>query len=164
MKTLYLVRHAKSSWDNASTRDIDRPLNESGIQAAYSVGNELLLHHEKPEWIGSSNAKRAMHTSVIFSRVLGVNEEDFHLIPSLYLCSKEEVHAQVSRLDSKLTSAALFFHNPSITEVANALGAKSLMNVKTCGVLKLKLPNWNIGPGSEVESIQYFDRSTWHSF
>ena len=57
--------------------------------------------------------------------------------------------------------AALFFHNPGITELANKLGNSNLMNVKTCGVLKLKLPNWKIGSDSEVEAIQYFDRSTW---
>ncbi len=83
-KTLCLIRHAKSSWENASTRDIDRPLNKRGIQAAYSVGNELLLNHEKLEWVGSSNAARAMHTCVIISRVLGLDEtSSIFALPSI---------------------------------------------------------------------------------
>lgn len=161
MKTLFLVRHAKSGWEYSSARDIDRPLSEGGIQAAYSVSNQLLLKDDRPEWIVSSNANRALHTATIFARVLDVPKEAVSINPSLYLCSNNQVYETVSQLPEQLNSAALFFHNPTMTEIANELSSVGLFNVKTCGLLRIELPDWNLS-ASQILSIRYFDRKDWH--
>ena len=66
MKTLYIVRHAKSSWDYESIADIDRPLKERGIKDAHLISNYLAETIKKPDVFVTSSANRALHTAIIF--------------------------------------------------------------------------------------------------
>jgi len=66
MKTLYIVRHAKSSWDYEGIEDIDRPLKKRGIHDAHLVSKFLAAKINKPDVFISSSANRALHTAVIF--------------------------------------------------------------------------------------------------
>ena len=72
MKTLYIVRHGKSSWDYDNIKDIDRPLKEKGILDADEMAGRLRDMGRKPERIISSPATRALHTATIFQRILQV--------------------------------------------------------------------------------------------
>ena len=66
MKTLYIVRHAKSSWEYDGIEDIDRPLKKRGINDAYLMSKVLNEEINRPDVFLSSSANRALHTSVIF--------------------------------------------------------------------------------------------------
>ena len=66
MKTLYIVRHAKSSWEYQDVKDIDRPLKKRGIKDAHLISNFLAKEIERPDVFISSVANRALHTGVIF--------------------------------------------------------------------------------------------------
>ena len=67
MKTLYIVRHAKSSWEYEGIKDIDRPLNKRGINSAYLISSVLNKKVPCPDVFISSCANRALHTAMIFS-------------------------------------------------------------------------------------------------
>ena len=66
MKTLYIVRHAKSSWKYEGVDDIDRPLKERGIKDAHFLSKHLSKKIKRPDVFLSSSANRALHTAVIF--------------------------------------------------------------------------------------------------
>lgn len=70
MKTLYIVRHAKSSWEYSGIEDIDRPLKKRGIKDAHLMSKFLTKKIEKPDAFITSSANRALHTAVIFLRKL----------------------------------------------------------------------------------------------
>ena len=70
-KILHVVRHAKSSWDYDGIADIDRTLKSKGIRSAYEISRKMKLSQQLPQLIISSPAIRALHTAVIFARVLG---------------------------------------------------------------------------------------------
>ncbi len=66
MKTLYIVSHAKSSWEYKGIEDIDRPLKKRGIKDAHLLSKFLSKEIKKPDVFMSSSANRALHTAVIF--------------------------------------------------------------------------------------------------
>ena len=65
MKTLYIVRHAKSSWEYESIKDIDRPLKKRGINDAHLMSNLLVKKINRPDLLLSSSANRALHTNFL---------------------------------------------------------------------------------------------------
>ena len=68
-KVLYIVRHAKSSWDYDNMADVDRPLKVKGIKTAYEIARNIKLKNNLPDLIISSPANRALHTAMILARV-----------------------------------------------------------------------------------------------
>jgi len=76
MKTLLIVRHAKSSWDNAALNDIDRPLNLRGKHDAPVMAKRLIRAGVKIDLFVSSPAKRARHTAGIFIHEFGRKEKE----------------------------------------------------------------------------------------
>ena len=79
MKTLFIVRHGKSSWDYETVKDIDRPLGERGIHDAEKVAGRLRKSGRKPELMISSPATRALHTATIFQRILEIPDKNFKI-------------------------------------------------------------------------------------
>ena len=134
MKTLLLVRHAKSSWDNAQLNDMDRPLNDRGKRDAPVMAQRLIQANIKIELFVSSPARRARSTAEIFIREFGGKTTDILLIPDLYHASLPTFKEVVSGLDEKAGSAALFSHNPGITAFVNTLTSVRLDNMPTCGI------------------------------
>src|SRR5688572_13126040 len=84
MKTLYLVRHAKSDWQHETLTDIDRPLNERGYKDAHLISLYLRSQHLKPGIIITSAAIRAMSTALIFARNLDYPAEKINVSTALY--------------------------------------------------------------------------------
>ena len=73
MKTLYIVRHAKSSWEYSGIEDIDRPLKKRGIKDSHLMSKILSKEIDRPDVFVSSSANRALHTAVIFCHDHGIN-------------------------------------------------------------------------------------------
>src|SRR5215510_7119839 len=72
MKTLYLLRHAKSSWDDHSLKDFDRPLNERGLKAAPKIGAYMRKEKLRPDLVLSSPALRAKQTTTLVCEAAGL--------------------------------------------------------------------------------------------
>jgi phosphohistidine phosphatase len=134
MKTLLIIRHAKSSWDNSIVNDIDRPLNDRGKRDAPAMAQRLIGTNVKIDLFVSSPAKRARNTAEFFIREYDRPEKDIHFIKELYHASVQTFKDTVSALDDRYGSAALFSHNPGITEFVNTLTFVRVDNMPTCGV------------------------------
>lgn len=145
MKTLLIIRHAKSSWENAIVHDIDRPLNDRGKRDAPAMAQRLIQANINIDVFVSSPAKRARTTAEYFIREFGRPEKEILFIPELYHAPVQTFKDVLSGLDDKYASAAIFSHNPGITAFANTLTSVRLDNMPTCGVFAVRsaVSCWN---------------------
>jgi phosphohistidine phosphatase len=158
MKTLLLIRHAKSSWDDTQLSDFERPLNERGKKDAPVMAKRVRERKIKIERFISSPAKRAKKTADIFMDEYGMQEKELVLLPSLYEASVKNFYDAVENLNEKDNEVALFSHNPGITDFINTLTDKNIDNMPTCGVfaLKIKTKKWKDLKKAEKEFL-FFD-------
>jgi len=136
MKQIILMRHGKSSWDY-DVSDKDRPLKERGITDAHLVSNTFKLHAPSIDFIFSSPANRALHTSMIFVRNFDFDLSYFKIHQSLYDFSGDSVQHFVEQLDNKLDTVAIFGHNYAFTSLANTWGDQYIENVPTAGLVHI---------------------------
>ena len=134
MKTLLLVRHAKSSWANAGQMDFERPLNERGKDEARMMAERMKMRKIKIDSFVSSPARRATKTAAIFLTQYGAEEEKLTLEPALYEVSVDSLYHVVEKLDDKDDTVVLFSHNPGITEFINTLDCAPVYDMPTCSV------------------------------
>lgn len=116
MKRLAILRHAKSSWDDPSLDDFNRPLNDRGWKTARRMGRELKHRELKFDLVLSSTAARARET------IDGVQDKydldcAIEFEPDLYLASEGELLQRVRSLDEKVKSALLVGHNPGLEQL-----------------------------------------------
>lgn len=137
MKNLFLTRHAKSSWNNPGLADIDRPLNERGKKAAPFMGKLIVDKGEKPELLISSPANRALSTARAFGEVMGLVENDIIVNRAIYGAGAQQLLELVQNQDDLHKSIMLFGHNPTFTSFINMLTGSNIMNVVTCGVVRI---------------------------
>ncbi len=144
MKTLILVRHAKSSWDHSGLSDIDRPLNERGKKDAPEMAQRLKDRGIKIDQFVSSPAKRAHKTAKIFAETYEVKKDDIKIVDDLYLATAEAFNNTIASIKDKHDTIALFSHNPGITEFASSLTDVRIDNMPTCSVFAVsaETSNW----------------------
>jgi phosphohistidine phosphatase len=147
MKTLYLVRHAKSSWDNPEISDFERPLNDRGRSAAPKMAQYLINKGIKPQLLVSSPATRAIGTALIFADKFGIAQKNILSIPNIYNSNNIELMEVIRELDDKYDSIMLFGHDTSITVVTEELSNQRFLHFPTCGAAGIKL---NINSWKEV--------------
>jgi Phosphohistidine phosphatase SixA len=139
MKILLLVRHAKSSWDNFTLSDFERPLNERGKNDAPKMAKRLRKKNIKIDAFISSPAKRAKKTAEYFIKEFDRDKDEIIFISSLYDASVSDFNAAIKSIDDKYDSVALFSHNPGITQVANELVANAeIDNMPTCSIFAVQ--------------------------
>ncbi len=146
MKTLILIRHAKSSWDDPTLPDFDRPLNERGKKDAPKMAKRLADKKINIDAFISSPAKRAKKTAELFIKEFDRDENEIILFPSLYHADVNDFYEAISVADDKFKSIAVFSHNPGITSFANKLVEKAqLDNMPTSSVFAVKadIKNWS---------------------
>lgn len=145
MKTFLLIRHAKSSWDNITLSDFDRPLNDRGKKEAPQMAERIKDKKMKIDLFLSSPAKRAKKTAKIFMKTYGESKKNLLLIPSLYEASVLNFYDALETIDDKYDNIALFSHNPGITEFANSLTDYKIDNIPTCGVfaVSIQVKKWS---------------------
>ncbi|RMD75414.1 MAG: hypothetical protein D6818_01735, partial [Bacteroidetes bacterium] len=112
MKHLYLIRHAKSSWDYPELRDIERSLNKRGRRDAPFMASLLHGKGVRPDLLLSSPATRAYSTAVYFAEALGYPVEQIRVEPVIYHGGEDDILALVRGLDDQLGTVLLFGHNP----------------------------------------------------
>lgn len=144
MKKLYLIRHAKSSWDDALLADFDRPLNKRGVKNAPFMANVLLEKKIYPDLILSSSALRAKSTALFFAQTLQFSKE-IQFTKELYLTSTQTLFEILREVLNDNETVFLFGHNPELTEFANELSQKYIENIPTCGIVgfEFSIHSWN---------------------
>ncbi|HTQ28882.1 MAG TPA: histidine phosphatase family protein [Puia sp.] len=148
MKTILLIRHAKSSWNDPSLGDFDRPLNERGKKDALVMARRLVKNQIPIDLLVSSPAKRALSTAKLFAEELKKNKNDILSIPELYQAEPSVFTEVIARLDDSCQHAAIFAHNPGITAFANSLAEVHVDDMPTCSVFAVQA---NTGSWSAFE-------------
>jgi phosphohistidine phosphatase len=139
MKQLLLVRHAKSSWDDPSISDFDRPLNDRGKKDAPEMAKRLSDKNFRIDRFVSSPAKRARQTCKYFAKEFDVKKKNVVLEPRLYEATEANFYEVVKSFKDKWDSVAIFSHNPGITTFANSLTTTRVDDMPTCSVFAVKV-------------------------
>lgn len=144
MKSVLLIRHAKSSWDFFS-EDIDRPLNDRGNKNAPEMAKRLLQKDIPIDAFVSSPAVRAFTTATFFAEAYQQRQNSIIVVPSLYHAAPEVFYHVIEQQDNRFSTVALFSHNPGITEFVNSLTNTRIDNMPTCGIfaIKCEMKTWN---------------------
>jgi len=161
MKTLILIRHAKSSWENPDS-DFDRILNHRGQHDAPVMGKRLAAQLEV-SGIGlddfvCSCARRAVQTAELLALQLDFPLTSIEWRRELYLATPRTMLEVIHAVPDEAATVALLAHNPGITELAEILTGVAFGNVPTCGVIMLALPikHWgDAGVGAELIDFDY---------
>ncbi len=159
MKNLILVRHAKSSWDNAGLSDIERPLNKRGRHDAPMMGRLLAEKGEKPDLMISSPAKRALSTAKRIADELRYDRSSIKINNSLYMAGNDDFFSVIGDVKDKVSCLMIFSHNYGITDYANLITGESISNIPTCGIVKsvLDIDSWSdiINPKGKMLYFEY---------
>lgn len=144
MKTLLLIRHAKSAWDDPSLSDVERTLTARGKSDAKLIAKRLLEKSIDIDSFVSSTAKRAKKTAKIFMEEFEKNKKKLQLVPSLYEASVQDFYEAVESFNDKDKTVAVFSHNPGITEFVNSLNCAPVYDMPTCSVfaVNIKTKHW----------------------
>jgi len=139
MKTLTLVRHAKSSWKHAGISDRERPLNARGKRDAPDMGARIQRHGIRPSLIVSSPAKRAWQTARIVAQEIDYPLEFLQREESLYLASLDQLLDVVASQDNGFNHLMVVGHNPGLTDFANFLSPGLTNNLQTAAVVSVEM-------------------------
>lgn len=144
MKTLYILRHAKSSWNYPGLPDDQRPLLEKGIKRTAKVGLYMSNHSLKPDIIISSTAVRAAETARLIAAGIQFPQNEIQYSHSLYLCDPDKIFDQLFPLDDRFKSAMIVGHNPTLTNFVNQFLSKPLEWLPTSGlaIIEFKTDRW----------------------
>jgi len=144
MRTLTLIRHAKSSWKDSTLNDFDRPLNKRGTHDAPLMGRLLRQQGIAFDLLVTSPALRALTTARLIAEALGYPERDLSVQPELYDADIKQLLAVIRRLPDQATTVGLVAHNPGLTGLCNYLGGENIENLPTCAVaaIAFDLDNW----------------------
>ena len=138
MKTLYLVRHAKSYWGDQSLPDFERPLNKRGKRDAPFMGEVLNDKKVRPDLIICSPAKRTRKTALEIAERLRYPDKKILFDENLYEASSNTILEIIKNIDDKFDSVMIFGHNPGLTLLNNYISDKYLDNIPTCGIVALQ--------------------------
>jgi len=139
MKTLYLVRHAKASWED-NVHDWERPLTQEGVERAEKVSRLLKAKKIKPDLILSSYAFRALNTAVIFGLQLRYPVNNIEISQHIYEKRAIDILDMLRKQDDKLNNIMIFGHDPAITELYNMLTRKILLKISTSSAACIEFP------------------------
>jgi phosphohistidine phosphatase len=138
MKTLLVLRHAKSSKDDPSLRDFDRPLNDRGERDAPRAGAMLKDRGLLPQEILSSPAPRARETARLAAESCGF-KKDVQLIANFYPGEPQHYLKALKDLPDELDRVMVVGHNPGIEELIWTLSG-TLEEIPTAALTHLELP------------------------
>lgn len=143
MKTLFLVRHAKSSWDDPSLADHERPLNDRGKRDAPKMGERLARRGVTADLILSSSAVRALTTARIIAEKIGYDPKSIVADRRIYGAQVSTLLYLIQELDDEHERVMLFGHNPELTELAHRFSG-DIGDMPTCAVVELTFdtPRW----------------------
>ncbi len=143
MKTLLILRHAKSSWDNALLTDYERPLNKRGKQDAPRMGKLLREQDLVPDLIITSSAERALATAEAVALASGY-EQEIRATRSFYHADPEAYLDVLRQLDDSLERVMVVGHNPGMEELLEELtGLWEQMSTAALAQISLPINQWS---------------------
>lgn len=134
MKSLLMIRHAKSSWNDPRLKDFDRPLNSRGTRNAPMMAKRLKAVGMVPDLIIASPARRAQDTARAMAEVWGLEQPDLSLEPSLYHASATEILSVIQQAPEFVSRLALFGHNPGFHDAVERLTGMRIEKFRTCAI------------------------------
>ncbi len=151
MKVLYLVRHAKSSWQ-FDLEDHKRPLNDRGLRDAPRVAQKVVSSLPKPDLVMSSDALRAKTTALFFIKEYGIPENELVLEHKLYDFSGNNLLQVIRTCPDTVDCLMLFGHNNAMTTLVNVYGDRQIDNVPTCGftAIRFNIDSWKTLDQGEI--------------
>lgn len=157
MKTLFLLRHAKSSWADPDLKDFERPLSARGAKDVPLMAERFLQKHARVDCMICSPATRTKTTAKLFARQIKYPVDDIVSNPELYFAGAPMFLKATRLVDDDFESAMLIGHNPAITEFVNEMANVEINNIPTCGLVELSLPieSWADTRMGEATLISY---------
>jgi phosphohistidine phosphatase len=154
MRTLFLLRHAKSSWDHASVPDFERPLNARGRTAAETMAGVLRERNLNPDLIVSSPAARAKETIEIIiqsAQLPGLLRFD----QRIYEAPVGRLLEVVSELDNEAQTVLLVGHNPGFEQLVSVLtGQSESLSTAALAKITFDIPDWaDVAAGGTLEWV-----------
>ena len=146
-KTLYIVRHAKSSWKDTSLKDFDRPLNKRGKRNAPFMANILLETGVHPELILSSPAQRAKCTAEILQSTLG---GELILKTDIYEASLSTLKRYLKAAFKIHDTVMLVGHDPAITMLNNTVSDITIYHIPTAAIIAIALDDIDTFKGTQL--------------
>ena len=154
MKTIYIVRHAKSSWNTIDLPDEQRPLLEKGKKRTKKVIDYLLENNIKVDYIISSHAVRALETAKIMAHALKYPVENIKIDPQIYFSNGDSIMNQFYDLPDRFDSVMIVGHNPTLTDFVNYFLKSPIDNLPTSGVASFSFDT------DKWEKVPVADRKT----
>lgn len=155
-RRIVLIRHGKAAPLDAFKKDIDRVLQERGVNDGYKIGYKLVEDGVKPDIIMTSPAARASHTALIIARAMRVGTSIIQIFDALYHCSTETINEAISSMPDSASTIFLVAHNPGITDMAYHLskGATTFLPTTGTAVIEFDTESWKDITNKEPE--QYY--------
>lgn len=143
MKTIHLLRHAKSSWKDPGQADFERPLNGRGREAAPLVGQFMLKQKIRPDLVLSSPAERARQTAALVIQSAKLDAE-LRFDERIYEASAAQLLEVVSQIDETVGVALLVGHNPGMEDLLRTLtGEHQTMPTAALARINLDVEKWS---------------------
>ena len=155
IKKLLLVRHASSEYAGLGAKDIDRNLNDQGIQQAHSMATYIKDKGVCPDLLIVSPALRTKKTALFFVDSFGIGENKIKLVDDVYEAEPETLLEIIRNVGNEIDTLMLVGHNPSIALLSSYLSNEVVEQVPTCGIVDLmfEVDGWasiNEGDGSLI--------------
>ena len=152
-KTILIMRHAKSSWDDSSLRDFERPLNKRGRRDAPAMGAFLADLEMIPDHIVCSPAERARETIGLLTDALGTGRDIVQYDKALYHEAADAYLDAIRRTPDKAGIALVAGHNPSIEQVVARLsGGVARRKITTANIACFSTPASDWSDVSELNT------------
>ncbi len=158
MKILYLVRHAKSSWDYPDLEDFERPLNYRGHNNAPFMGDVLRKRAVLPDLLLSSPATRAATTARIIADKINYPLKNLIYTNSIYGADEDTMIDLIKSIDSHIDKLMIVGHNPCFTSLVNRFGDLRVRNLPSCGIycIHLDISGWEMF-GDQRGKTEFFE-------
>lgn len=155
MKTLIIVRHGKSSWNQPAISDFDRPLNNRGFRDAPLIAARI--HDHGVQQIYASPALRAKTTAILIAEGAGLSESSIRYEKGIYAAGLAELFGVIMKMDDKYHTCMLVGHNPGVSNLAMELTKRDIGAMPTCSVAKISLDidTWTDIKATRGELILY---------
>jgi phosphohistidine phosphatase len=137
MKTVYIVRHAKSSWDNFNLSDHDRPLQQVGIKKTKKIIDFLKNKRTAADLIISSSAVRAFETAKLIATGIGYPIQAIVKNADLFQANEDDIYNELLSIDDDKNSVMIIAHNPTLTDFVNNFVAPQIDNLPTTGIVRI---------------------------
>ncbi len=145
MKTIYFIRHAKSSWDFTELSDEERPLIDKGIKRAKKLGKYLREQNISTDMIISSHANRAFQTAQIIAKKINYPLDKIIIDKKIYGIGIDNLFDIIYGISDEYKTIILFGHNPTFTNIANYFLNEKIENLPPSGMvcIEFETDQWN---------------------